>query len=337
MLKGNPEIGVYNRELPKGCELCRVGGKLVVFVTGECGDSCYYCPVSENRFGKDILYANEKQTNDVLDLIYEAYRMGANGAGITGGDPIVRLDRVIEIITKLKAEFGDDFHIHLYTSGRYINQDSLEELQRSGLDEIRFHPINKEYLVYVEKALKYSMDVGIEVPAIPGEERYLDFIVKWAENHGIKFVNINELEITERNASRLNSMGLRVSHGLAGSNKSSDMALSLLKNNKDCRINLHYCSSVYKDVVETRTRFLRTIKYSSKPYEEFTGEGTIIKAIVKSTMDLSQFGELENEKYTISYSVAKELLKQGKVDEVKVIEELPYGLRISESVESKSK
>lgn len=339
MLKGNPEISLYNRELPLGCELCRLGGKLVVFISGDCGDSCYYCPVSDKRFGKDVIFANEKRISNLNEFIYEAYKMNALGAGITGGDPILHLDRVTNLIRLLKTEFGQDFHIHLYTSGRYINYDALDALEGAGLDEIRFHPLKLEYLKAVEKALNYSMDVGIEVPSIPGEEDYLKSIINWAIEHKVKFVNINELEITERNYQNLNVKGLKISHGLAGSNRSFELAHKILKTYEFSDINLHYCSSVYKDVVETRTRFLRTIRMNSKPYDSYTGEGTIVRAKIKTKMDISDYGEkVSNEHYIVSPDLVQELIRKFGVDEVILEEELPYGLKISEKLTySKSK
>lgn len=339
MLKGNPEVSLYNKELPLGCELCRLGGKLVVFISGECGDNCYYCPVSNERFGKDVMFANEKKVEDLHEFIYEAYKMNALGAGITGGDPILHLDRVVNLIKLLKTEFGKNFHVHLYTSGRYVNYDSLEALEEAGLDEIRFHPLKPEYLKAVEKALKFSMDVGIEVPSVPGEEEYLRFLINWAIDHKVKFVNINELEITERNYQNMNARGFRISHGLAGAKGSFEVAYKVLKEFEFSNINLHYCSSVYKDVVETRTRFLRTIRMSSKPYEMYTGEGTIIRARVKTTASLSDYGEKGEDGYYIVFpDVVNELLEKYDVDEVVIEELLPYGLKVSEKLAySKSK
>ncbi len=329
MLKGNRDIALYNG-LPKGCELCRLGGKLVVFITGECGDSCYYCPVSEGRFGKDVAYANEKVAKSPMDFVYEAYRMNALGAGITGGDPILRLDVVVEVTRALKDEFGEDFHVHLYTSGRYVTHDVLRELERAGVDEIRFHPVNADYLRAVEKALNYSFEVGLEVPSIPGREGELEELIKWAESHGVKFVNINELEITERNALALNAKGLRVSHGLAGASGSAETAIKVVERFQDSRVLVHYCSSVYKDVVETRTRFLRTLRYTAKSYERYTGEGTVVRAIVKTKANLDDYGEKLEEGYAVSDELVEEIVSKLPVDEVRIVEELPYGLRISE-------
>ncbi|ABP96296.1 Radical SAM domain protein [Metallosphaera sedula] len=337
LLKGNPEIGLYNRELPRGCELCRMGGKMVVFISGECGDSCYYCPVSEGRFGKDSAYANEYRVKELQDFIYESYRMNALGAGITGGDPLLHLDRVVELITLLKDEFGRSYHIHLYTTGRYASTDALLELAKAGLDEIRFHPVKDQYLSAVERALKVGIDVGLELPVIPGEEDRLSKLINWAREKGVKFVNLNELELTERNFHSLNSKGFRIGHGLAGVSGSFETSMKVLETFHEANISLHYCSSVYKDVVETRTRFIRTLRASGKPYEDITGEGTSLRAIVKSSADLSDFGEKIGDTFVTSPSLVNVLPKE-KVDEIWIVEELPYGQRLSEKlVYSKSK
>jgi len=336
LLKGNPDIGLYNHFLPKGCELCRLGGKLVVYITGECGDSCYYCPVSYERFGKDVMYANESLVSSLFDYIYEAYRMNALGAGITGGDPILAIDRVTQLIRLLKDEFGSEFHVHLYTSGKYVTNDVLNELKSVGLDEIRFHPVKEEYLKAVEKALKFDFDVGLEIPSIPGEEEYEEKLIKWAIEKGVKFVNLNELELTERNYQLLNARGFRIDHGVAGVNGSFDSALSILKKFEHSQIALHYCSSVYKDVVETRTRFLRIIKFSGKPYEDYSGEGTIIRALVKSNGDLTDYGEKDGDLWSIS----PHYINMINADEIWLVEEHPDArrLRVSEKLlYSKSK
>ena len=51
--------------------------------------------------------------NDIID---EAKQMGALGTGITGGEPLLRPDKVLSYIRLLKSEFGNQHHIHLYTS-----------------------------------------------------------------------------------------------------------------------------------------------------------------------------------------------------------------------------
>ena len=51
--------------LSKGCQLCVKGSKLVLFLTGLCPRSCYYCPISDKKYKKDVTYADEWPTNNI--------------------------------------------------------------------------------------------------------------------------------------------------------------------------------------------------------------------------------------------------------------------------------
>jgi hypothetical protein len=102
-----PYFSYAVRELPRGCQLCVRGEKLVLFTTGACPRDCFYCPLSPWRRG-DVVYANERPVKNVDDVIEEARIQEAKGAGITGGDPLARLDRTVEYIRVLKENFGKD-------------------------------------------------------------------------------------------------------------------------------------------------------------------------------------------------------------------------------------
>ena len=84
--------------LAKGCVLCYQGAKMVLFVTGRCHRSCWYCPLSEERKGKDMVFANEHPIEIPAQAVEMAERMSALGTGVTGGEPLLCLDRVDAIL-----------------------------------------------------------------------------------------------------------------------------------------------------------------------------------------------------------------------------------------------
>ena len=124
-LSKTPYFSYKIGELPTGCKFCVKGEKLVLFITGICNRNCFYCPLSEQKKNKDVVYANEWETkpNQFDVIIKEAKLTNAKGAGITGGDPLLVCERTCSTIKKLKKAFGKKFHIHLYTSLNNVTLD----------------------------------------------------------------------------------------------------------------------------------------------------------------------------------------------------------------------
>ncbi|MHA1938285.1 MAG: radical SAM protein, partial [Candidatus Thorarchaeota archaeon] len=45
--------------MPTGCKMCARGSKMVLFVTGICDSACFYCPLSQDKAGNDVVFADE--------------------------------------------------------------------------------------------------------------------------------------------------------------------------------------------------------------------------------------------------------------------------------------
>ncbi len=262
----------------EGCKHCIDGSKMVLFVTGRCGWNCYYCPVSLEKKGRDVVYANEGQVHSDAEIIAEAEAMDATGTGITGGDPLLHMERTVHMIRLLKDRFGSGHHIHLYTAT--IDPEKALALQESGLDEIRFHPPESMWTKMLETRLAeivraLNIDVGIEVPALPNRERELNSLISYAHEAGVGFVNLNELEFSESNWDMMEAHGYGVrdelSSAVVGSRKT---AMALLKLNK--RAHVHFCSSTFKDGVQLRRRLIRRAAHTAMPYQQVTEDGTIV-------------------------------------------------------------
>ena len=285
---------VYTNPLSPGCKMCAEGAKLVVLITGLCPARCFYCPISFKKGGKDVVFADEWELdneNDIEKLFCEAEYIEANGAGITGGDPLMVWKRAQKYISLLKDEFGSEFHIHLYTSCLQ-NAEHVEDLVSAGLDEIRFHP-TPNYWDCMEKnpitsaiknALKLDVDTAIEIPSIPGMEAQMFDFVKWADNNGVRWVNLNELEFSERNADFLDQRKFVVKDDVSAAVKGSqESALDVLKMafEEDFRVGVHYCSSSFKDGVQLTNRIKRRAGNVAQAYDLITEEGTLLKGIIE--------------------------------------------------------
>jgi len=269
-------------KLPKGCRMCVKGEKLVLYITGICPRKCWYCPLSEKRKDKDVIYANEWKVNSIDEVIKEAKISSSKGAGITGGDPLAKIDRTCEYIIALKKEFGKKFHVHLYTTFFLCTKENMKKLYEAGLDEIRFHPdfSKKEQWNRIEYALNYPWEVGLEIPSLKEEEKGIYDMIDYFEGK-VKFLNINELEVSERNLEEMQNRNLEtksdISHGIKGSEK---FAKELLKYCLNKKINVHYCTSKLKDKVQMQNRFKLRAKKVKTKYDIITDEGLLIRGII---------------------------------------------------------
>ncbi|HNX39307.1 MAG TPA: radical SAM protein [Methanothrix sp.] len=273
-------VGSIYNYLPPGCRICRQGAGLVLFVTGRCDRGCFYCPISEERRGVDLAFADEQPVRSMQDILTEARAIDALGTGITGGEPLLRLDYVLECIQALKAEFGKDHHIHLYT-GLLPDCDVLERLAGAGLDEIRFHPPLSTWqepsapalMEALQQAAALGLEAGVEIPAVMPAPAIVEAVRQTGS-----FLNVNELEFSETNFSGLAGQGLHpVDLGCAAEG-SEDLARQhfLLEGLK-----VHFCPSRFKDAVQLKERLCRRAARSSRPFDYVSEEGTIIHGIIE--------------------------------------------------------
>ncbi len=271
-----------NGPLAEGCEYCTRGSKMVLFVTGRCRAGCFYCPISENRRTSGSVYANEGPVSNDDQVIEEAEAMDAEGTGITGGDPSEDMERTLHYIRLLKEHFGPGHHIHMYTAE--ISLEKARMLEEAGLDEIRYHPMearwrNMESTELAEIVSGTGMDVGIEIPALPGRVNDMVAMLKYAFSAGAKFANLNELEFSETNWDMMEKHGYEVRDEVSSAVKGSEeAALAVMKALPDLPI--HFCSSRFKDGVQLRNRLKRRAANTARPYDVVTEDGTLIKGII---------------------------------------------------------
>ncbi|MHA1861568.1 MAG: radical SAM protein, partial [Candidatus Ranarchaeia archaeon] len=281
--------GVHVGSLPLGCLLCLKGAKLVVFVTGKCPLDCFYCPVSRKRRKIDAVYANERRVEGIEEIIEEAEVCDAEGASLTGGEPLYVFERTISVIKALKQHFGPSFHVHLYTGAKNIPRDKIQLLDKAGLDEIRLH--NIEYIndESIMELLDTTMAVGVEIPAVPGcFERVVEQIQRLEKIIGGKrktknmFLVLDEFEASETNIEKVTSHGFKLRKNaiaeIAGSMETAKAIIDWARQHS--KIAVHYCPSRSKDTVQLKNRFIRRAKNIRRPFERVTEEGLITKGVV---------------------------------------------------------
>lgn len=281
------------KTLPKGCKYCVKGQKLVLFITGVCNRKCFYCPISDEKKDRDVIYANEWNTEhaggDITDkeldiIVEEAKLCNAKGAGITGGDPLLVNGRTVAAINRLKSVYGRKFHIHLYTSLENVTEQKLQDLFNAGLDEIRFHPDLEDDSVWdmIKLAKLFRWDVGVEIPVIPKYEDKTKKLIDYMAEY-INFLNLNELELSDSSANKIEDHGYKAkdeeSYAVKGSEEAG-LALMEYCVAKGYKFKMHLCTVKLKDGVQISERIKKRSKNAASALDIITDEGLLIRGVI---------------------------------------------------------
>jgi len=282
------EMGsMVHGQLPKGCIMCERGSKMVLLVTGKCLFNCFYCPLSEKKQDRKVVYADELLVKGDDDIIFEANAISAEGTGITGGDPLVDIDQTVRLIRLLKDNFGKEHHIHLYTATP--DPEMIKKLAEAGLDEIRFHPPPSswkdisltKYPEAIRTALESGMCTGLEIPALPDMKKDMLALIETARKSGAQFINLNELEFSETNWKELKAHGYEIKDDVSSAAKGSEELARSITEKHQGDMTIHYCSSSFKDGIQLRRRIMRRAENTATLLEIITDDGTFIKGVIE--------------------------------------------------------
>jgi MoaA/NifB/PqqE/SkfB family radical SAM enzyme len=106
--------------------------KLDLFLTQACNLNCKFCDCHKIDY-KKIKY--ELGKDEFLRILKEANELGIKKVGILGGEPFVKTDLMLEIMSKIK-EYSIDGA--LTTNGTLFNRDSIKKIVGMEWNMIRF-------------------------------------------------------------------------------------------------------------------------------------------------------------------------------------------------------
>ncbi|MBU0466146.1 MAG: radical SAM protein [Nanoarchaeota archaeon] len=325
-------ISKHHGELTEGCKRCAKGEKLVLFVTGICPRVCVYCPLSNEKFNKDVTFANESQVKDIKDLIEEVKISGATGAGITGGDPLARFERTCEYIKALKKEFGKDFHIHLYTSLDLLTPEKIKQLEEAGLDELRVHPDLEDKTLWskLDMLKDTKMETVIEVPALPKKEKEILELIKYAKDK-VNAFNLNELELAQTKISEFAKQKWKTNKDTITIKGSEKTAKNVIKKARGWHVRVHYCSAQFKDEVQFTERLKNYAKIAALPRDIITDSGMLFRGAIYSDTNIKKLKQkypdetftLDKEKSRILCSARFVRDHKNEIPKCALVEEYP--------------
>ena len=300
--------------IAKGCKYCVKGEKLVLFITGKCSRNCWYCSLSNNRKNSSKTWANERECRNIKELIHEARESRAKGAGITGGDPLLVLNKTIKYAKAMKK--FKNFHIHIYLPTNLVSKASLKKLSKY-IDEVRFHPSflsggdMKKDIEKIKLARNFfkKSQIGCEFPCLPDKKHnILEFIEKTKNILG--FVNLNELEISETNFNLMQKK-FKLNKDTYTIFGSREAGLWILNHAKNLHLKLHFCTAKTKNMHQYLNRLKR---HKILPYGKKTDEGTVIYFIINKKINLKHsYFDRQKNRTIISPLIVPKLINKYKI------------------------
>jgi pyruvate formate-lyase activating enzyme-like uncharacterized protein len=197
-------------KISPGCYSCFVPDKYRNnILTGvKCNFSCVYC------FNK---LEREEEKSDRLrekaNWLADSRRPDYNPRSISfsgGGEPLLYLEVLaswMAFFHEVERDTGKRPWYYLYTNGVLATEETLSGLQEMGFDEIRFHlgasNFSEEVYRNLAKAGRYFKAVSVETPAWPPHRQKLFEMLPKIHDHGVKHLNLGEVEITSFNHDRI--------------------------------------------------------------------------------------------------------------------------------------
>lgn len=191
-----------DRPISPGCMACKTGGWLCVFIGTRCNCTCVNCPNTQVNKGLDISTVTGVDGSvDIETILCLLERPYFKGVGISGGEPLLYMDKLVDWITRIKSAFPA-LYVWSYTNGVFAVEKNLKRLAQAGLDELRFDLAADNYseqvLNNMKSAAKIIPAVGIEVPVILEQYGNLVKAIDLADAAGVKYLNLHDLYVNEK-------------------------------------------------------------------------------------------------------------------------------------------
>ena len=138
-------------------------------VTSACNFNCIYC---HNEWEEKERPTTGVEKELIRSIISSAKKLGASEVDITGGEPLLEMERVKEILLASKDE---NLWTNMTTNGFYL-EENLEDLKDWGLNEIHIHIPSLNPEKYKE-IMRGNSDLNRVLSAVKSAVKMLDKVM----------------------------------------------------------------------------------------------------------------------------------------------------------------
>ena len=193
LFEPDPALERQGQGLSPGCQACRRGRWLCIFLTMRCNLQCPTCPAPERQREQPRSAAGETLEQVLTGIDSD----GFTGVSFSGGEALLAPARARRWCEAIRGRLPGAY-LWLYTNGVLATPQILGELARRGLDEVRFNLDATRYeepLVWrhLEQACELLPAVAVEVPVDPARLPPLLGALPRLARVGVRYLNLHEL------------------------------------------------------------------------------------------------------------------------------------------------
>ncbi|MCB8966653.1 MAG: radical SAM protein [Ardenticatenaceae bacterium] len=211
----NSDRSIYINAISPACVACQKGiGSATFFTSLQCHRHCYYC-FNPNQVDYEYFQQNKRTPAQELVQI-QAAGQRVDYLALTGGEPLLHKVEATQFFQTASDTFPQA-HTRLYTTGDHANEETLQQLQAAGLEEIRFsirmHDLAKGHRLTFERialAKQYIPTVMVEMPILPGTLAEMKAVLLELEALDIHSINLLEFCYPFTNPQSFNERAFRV-------------------------------------------------------------------------------------------------------------------------------
>lgn len=133
-----------DKPLSPGCMSCKTGGWLCVFIGTRCNCHCVNCPNPDVNNDNDTSSISGYGVGGIDEILNILEAPNYTGVGISGGEPFLYMDKLVEWVKKIKSKFPY-MYVWTYTNGVHAICENLERLSNAGINEVRFDLAAENY------------------------------------------------------------------------------------------------------------------------------------------------------------------------------------------------
>jgi pyruvate formate-lyase activating enzyme-like uncharacterized protein len=257
----NDDKSIYINQISPACVACREGiGSATFFISLQCNRDCYFC-FNPNQENYDYFTQNQRDLVEELDQIKNSGH-NIHHLALTGGEPLLHMDETLAFFEKALKDFPQA-HTRLYTCGDFLDEDSLQNLQGAGLEEIRFsirlHDREESQQITMAKiaqATDFIPSVMVEMPVLPDTQDIMKRHLVQLDQIGISSINLLEFCFPFRNVRTFRNKDYKIknppyrvlyNYWYAGGLPIAESELECLRlmefaMDEGLNIGVHYCS-----------------------------------------------------------------------------------------------